>query len=173
MYWEISCCVPVSRCWAIYRQTLSRLARASSLFVRASLTSSRTCFLTGALSSRPSSYPQAFSAAAITNTGSELTSEMVGPAGSTSEGAFSCGAWDYELCRGAGWLLLEACASAGLVKEPARRKTAEGMATLENRLHGINKDLAKSLRHFLGLPLAACGSPHPACKRKPISECTS
>jgi hypothetical protein len=30
-----------------------------------------------------------FSAAAIRKTGSELTSEMVGPAGSTSEGAFS------------------------------------------------------------------------------------
>ena len=43
----------------------------------------------GALSSSPSSYPQAFNAAAIANTGSELISEIVGPAGSIKDGAFS------------------------------------------------------------------------------------
>ena len=89
MYWEMSFSPPVIRCCAMNRHTLSRLSRASSLLASASLISSRTCLRTGALSSSPSSYPQAFSAEAIRNTGSELISEMVGPAGSTSDGAFS------------------------------------------------------------------------------------
>jgi len=59
---------------------------------------------TGALSCKPSSYPHAFSAAAITNTDSDGTSEIVGPAGSINEGAFSCstGCEDDELCPFAG-----------------------------------------------------------------------
>jgi len=46
---------PVMRCWAIYRQTLSLLARASSLLASAWSISSRTRFRTGPLSSKPSS----------------------------------------------------------------------------------------------------------------------
>jgi hypothetical protein len=54
------------------------------------------------------------SAAAIRKTGSELVSEIVGPAGSTSDGAFSCTKpWGCEedalwpLAGGAAELLLE------------------------------------------------------------------
>src|ERR1700722_16075369 len=143
MYCEMSCSVPVILCCAIYRQILSRLARASSLFASALLISSRTRLRIGALSSRPSSYPQAFSAAAIRNTGSLLTSERGGPAGSTSEGAFSWTGCDDELCRAAGGLLLEDCAAAARATEATRTKMATGgtNASLVNGLYGIKGTL--------------------------------
>jgi hypothetical protein len=63
-----------------------------------------------------------FSAAAITNTGSALVSEIVGPAGSTSVGVFSrtyaCAA--DELCPPPG-LLLEDCAQAKEEEMPPSR----------------------------------------------------
>src|SRR5450755_4659356 len=90
MYWEISFTVPVMRCWAMKRQSSSRVLRASSLPARAWFTSPRIRPRMGSLSSRPSSYPQAFNAAAMVNSVSELTSEIASPEGSTSEGAFSC-----------------------------------------------------------------------------------
>ena len=76
----------ISRLWP---ERPPRFSRASSLACRARFTSSRTPCRIGSLSGRPSSYPQAFSVAAIINSCSELTNSIAGPAGSTSEGAFS------------------------------------------------------------------------------------
>src|SRR4051812_3386612 len=74
----------------MYTQTLSRALRASSLRTNAWFISSRIRARMGALSSKPSSYPQAFRAEAIRKSCSDVTTETVGPAGSTSDGAFSC-----------------------------------------------------------------------------------
>jgi len=49
----------------------------------------------------------------------ELINEIVGPAGSTSVGAFSCRGWDEEPC----WLL-DDWAEAGWIQAEARKKNA-------------------------------------------------
>jgi hypothetical protein len=77
-------------------------------------------------------------------TGSSLTRDIVGPAGSTSDGAFSCRGCEDELCRGGGGLLLEDCAPAFEEPEVVRRERAmdRTLANLEIWLDGIKKDLA-------------------------------
>jgi hypothetical protein len=76
----------------------------------------------------------------MAKTGSELTREMVGPAGSTSEGAFSCTGWEDELCRSDDGLLLEDCAKAtGAIRSAAAEMR---MARLRKGLNDMKKNLA-------------------------------
>jgi hypothetical protein len=77
-------------------------------------------------------------------TGSSLTRDIVGPAGSTRDGAFSCTGCEDELWRGGGGLLLEDCARAFEEPEAARRAMAMNrtLANLGIWLDGIQKDLA-------------------------------
>jgi hypothetical protein len=71
-------------------------------------------------------------------TGSELTSEMVGPAGSTSEGAFSCtkACGEDELCPAPGdleELLLEDWAQATVDGRTAHRQKTANKKAAEDR----------------------------------------
>src|SRR5580698_8210298 len=102
------------------------------------------CWRIGALSERPSSYPQALRAAAITKTCSDGTREMVGPAGSTSEGAFSCGPFNGADEEDELWRVAElppgTCAEAGpLATAISRERTAPASHETERNMENCMK----------------------------------